>query len=325
MVDFSAVATPFLVLALLLALAALITGARFFTAAAERVGLAFGMSPFTVGVFIVAIGTSLPELVSSLVAVTHARSEVVSGNVLGANTALLLLVLGVVAAISRRGIQLGERYIAIDLNFMLGSAALLALVMHDGTIGRIEGLLLLVCYGVYSVYQVTEGRTATATDAFDASLPGPAKSGLRWRDLLWLAVGGGLIFVAADTVLHALIEVAARIGISPALASLTILSLGTALPELVVSVAAALAGRAEMAIGNILGSCIFNALGVAGIAASVDRVAVPQELLRLPLPAFAGAAILFYLLTSDRRVSRSEGWLFVLAYGLLVAELAGIA
>ena len=117
---------------------------------------------------------------------------------------------------------------------------------------------------------------------------------------------------------------APRLGISTAIASVTILSLGTTMPEMAVSVAAATRGRAEMAVGNILGSCIFNSLGVIGAASMVDRLRVPPDLKALPVPAFLGSAILFYLLTQDRRVSRWEGVLFVLGYLLLLAELGGL-
>ncbi|MEP7380563.1 MAG: sodium:calcium antiporter [Gemmatimonadota bacterium] len=320
-----AVASPLVALALVAALGVLIGAAKFFTGAAEHVGIAFGLSPFTVGVFIVALGTSLPELVSSVLAVHRGTSEVVSGNVIGANTANLLFILGVVAAASRRGIRLGEQYIAIDLNFMVGSAMVLALVMFDGSVGRVEASLLFAGYIAYVGYLMTEGRSVGADAHFTSALESPPKAGVRSRDIIILLAAGVGIFLSADVTLDALMVIAARIGISPAIASLTILSLGTTLPELAVSVTAARAGRAEMAVGNILGSCIFNSFGVLGIAAMFGRVEVPVELVRLPLPAYIGSAILFYLLTQDRRVSRWEGVLFVLLYLLLLAELAGLA
>jgi cation:H+ antiporter len=322
--DLGNAGTLLVLVVLVAALAALITSAKLFTGAAERVGLALGLSPFTVGVFIIALGTSLPELVAAVLAVLQGTSEVVSGNVLGANTANLLLLLGVVASVTRRGIQLDEQYIAIDLNFMLGSAALLSLVMLDGTVGRLEGTLLLAGYAVYTGYLLTEGRSATAEADFVDAVGESRAVRVQPRDLLLLAGAGAGIYLSAGFTLDALLALAPRLGLSPAIASLTILSLGTTLPELAVSVAAARAGRPEMAVGNILGSCIFNAFGVVGIASFVGPVAVPGDILRLPLPAFIGSAILFYLLTQDRRVSRWEGMLFVLAYLLLLAELAGL-
>ncbi len=319
-------ATPIVVLALVGALAVLLLAAKGFTASAERVGLALGMSPFAVGVFIVALGTSLPELVSSIIATSGGTSEIVSGNVLGANTANLLFILGVVAASSPRGIRLGdEQYIAIDLNFMVGSAVLLAISMLDGDVGRIEAVVLVIAYLSYMGYLMTEGRSAGADADFSEAVGDDGRARVRLKDIAILVAAGAGIFLAANVTLDALVTLAARVGISPAIASLTILSLGTTLPELAVSVSAARAGRAEMAVGNILGSCIFNALGVVGVAALVGRIDVPPDLLRLPLPFFAASAVLFYLLTQDKRVSRWEGVLFVLLYLLLLAELGGVA
>jgi cation:H+ antiporter len=323
---FEVAALPMLLLlgVLAMGLGVLAGSARRFTTTAERVGLSLGLSPFAVGVIMVAVGTSLPELAASILAAGRGTSEVVSGNVVGANTANLLLVLGCVAVVSRRGIQLGERYIAIDLNFMAGSGAILTLVMYDGGISRLEGALLLVAYAAYVGHLLADGRTASADAAFGVVLGKRDRRRRLAKDVAALALLAAGIAVGAQFTLDALLALAARLGISAAIASVTILSLGTTLPEMAVSVTAALRGRAEMAVGNILGSCVFNALAVIGAASMVGRVLVPRELMALPVPAFLGSAILFYLLTQDSRVSRWEGVLFVLGYLLLLAELAGI-
>jgi cation:H+ antiporter len=117
-------------------------------------------------------------------------------------------------------------------------------------------------------------------------------------------------------------SLALQLGVAPAIIALTVLSLGTTLPELVVSATAARAGKADVAVGNILGSCVFNALAVAGTAALVGPVLAPEDMLSLPLPVFGASALLFYLLTLDKRVSRWEGMLFLLLYGLFIMEVA---
>jgi cation:H+ antiporter len=324
MLDFAALHVLLVVGALAAGLVVLVASARAFTTTAERIGLSLGLSPFAVGVIMVAVGTSLPELAASILAAFHGTTEVVSGNVVGANTANLLLVLGCVAVVSRHGIQLGERYIGIDLNFLAGSGAILTLVMYDGGVSRLEGALLLVAYAAYMGHLLTDGRTASADAAFDAVLGEPAPRRGRLSDTAVLGLLALCLAAGAQLTLDALLALAGRLGISTAIASVTILSLGTTLPEMAVSVAAALRGRAEMAVGNILGSCIFNALVVIGAGSMVARVHVPRDLMALPVPAFLGSAILFYLLTQDRRVSRWEGALFVLGYLLLLAELAGV-
>jgi cation:H+ antiporter len=192
-------------------------------------------------------------------------------------------------------------------------------------VGRLEAGELVTAYLAYMGYLMTEGRSAGADADFVDALADRDKRRVQRRDLLIVGGAGVGIFLSANVTLDALLALSTRLGVSPAIASLTILSLGTTLPELAVSISAARAGRADMAVGNILGSCVFNALGVVGVAALVGRVDVPPDLLRLPLPFFVASAALFYLLTQDKRVSRWEGVLFVLLYLLLLAELGGVA
>jgi cation:H+ antiporter len=305
------------------ALALLLVAARFFTGAAERIGLLLGMSPFVVGVFIVAIGTSLPELVASLLAVKAGTSEIVAGNVLGANTANLLMILGAVAVAATGRVALGEQYLMIDLNFLVGSAFMVGVTMWDGAVGTVEGLLLLGAYLVYVVYLVREGRTATADAAAADTLP--AASRRLALDVLALVGSGVRIYFGGDFTVSALERLAGELAISPAVASVTILSIGTTLPELAVSVTAARKGQAALAVGNILGSCIFNAFTVTGAAAVAGGVVVPSALTTLALPFTLGASLLFYLLAQDKLISRWEGLLFLVLFALFVTKTAGLA
>jgi cation:H+ antiporter len=296
-----------------------------FTVSAERIGLYLGMSQFAVGVLIVSIGTSLPEMISSVIAVMRGTSEIVVGNVLGANLSNLLLVMGVVAISAPRQIRLGEQYILIDLHFLLGAVCLLALALKDGMVGRLEGSLLLIGYAAYVAYLLKEGRTEKdALAAADGGRQAPALP-VPVKDIAILAGSAALIYVGARFTITSLESIASALGVAPAIIAVTVLSLGTTLPELVVSATAARAGKADVAVGNVLGSCVFNALGVTGVAALVGRVNATPDLLGLPLPVFAAGALLFYLLTLDKRVSRWEGLIFVLLYALFVLEVTRLA
>jgi cation:H+ antiporter len=306
-------------------LSVLLLAARLFTVSAERIGLALGMSPFAVGVLIVSVGTSLPELVSSIIAVTRGTSEIVVGNVLGANLSNLLLVTGVVAIASPRQLRLGEQYILIDLHYLLGSVVFLGLSLRDGRLSAVEGAFLLAAYALYVVYLLREGHTGK--DVL-VGIGAEERRGRKPFPAAQLAVVGGtaaLIYLGARFTVSSLEGIAAGFGIAPAIVAVTILSIGTTLPELVVSATAARAGKADVAVGNILGSCVFNSLGVAGTAALVGPVIAPEDLLQVPLPIFAAGALLFYLLTLDKRVSRWEGMLLVLLYGLFIMEIARVA
>jgi cation:H+ antiporter len=304
-----------------ISLATLLTAARYFTRSAERVGLALGMSPFAIGVLIISVGTSLPELVSSVIAVTRGTSEIVVGNVLGANLSNLLLITGAVAVVAGRLLRLGEQYILIDLHFLLGAALLLAMSLRDGGMSRVEGGFLLGAYVVYLGYVLTEGRTEKAlTIGLNADTPQAPR--FPWADVVVLVVASAFIYLGARFTIGSLETLAMRMGIAPDLIALTLLSLGTTLPELVVSATAAREGRADVAVGNVLGSCVFNTLAVTGTAAMVGPLTATDDMLSLPLPMFGMGALLFYLLTLDKQISRWEGLLFLVIYGLFITEVA---
>lgn len=298
-------------------LALLLVAARLFTGAAERIGLALGLSGFMVGVIIVGVGTSLPELITGLFSVSQGVSQIVSGNVLGANVSNLLLILGVSTVFSvLRSVYLGEAYIAIDLHFLVGSAFVLGVAMSDGVVGRVEGLCLLAVYGVYVAYLLKEGSSGSN---------GAARSPIALRDVLQVVFSAVGIYFGAEWTVNSLQGLATVLGVPTAIVAVTVLALGTTLPELVVSITAARQGKASLAVGNILGSCVFNALVVVGAGAVYCTVKAPPELTEFALPFVVGASLLFYLLVQDRRISSWEGMLFLVMYALFILEISGLA
>ncbi|MGK0617688.1 sodium:calcium antiporter [Meiothermus cerbereus] len=306
-----------LFLAFVGSLAVLLVSARLFTGAAERIGLALGLSSFMVGVIIVGVGTSLPELITGLFSVSQGVSQIVSGNVLGANVSNLLLILGVSTVFSvLRPVYLGEAYIAIDLHFLVGSAFVLGVVMFDGVVGRVEGLFLLAVYGVYVAYLLQEGSSGQS---------GGTRPPIAPRDLLLVALSPVGIYFGAEWTVASLQGLAGGLGVPTAIVAVTVLALGTTLPELVVSITAARQGKASLAVGNILGSCVFNALVVVGAGAVYRTVKAPPELTGFALPFVIGASLLFYLLVQDRRISSWEGMLFLVMYALFILEVSGLA
>ncbi|WP_245597474.1 sodium:calcium antiporter [Meiothermus cerbereus] len=306
-----------LFLAFVGSLAVLLVSARLFTRAAERIGLALGLSSFMVGVIIVGVGTSLPELITGLFSVSQGVSQIVSGNVLGANVSNLLLILGVSTVFSiLRPVYLGEAYIAIDLHFLVGSAFVLGVVMFDGVVGRVEGLFLLAAYGVYVAYLLKEGSSGQS---------GGTRPPVAPRDLLVVAMSAVGIYFGAEWTVGSLQGLAGGLGVPTAIVAVTVLALGTTLPELVVSITAARQGKASLAVGNILGSCVFNALVVVGAGAVYGTVRVPPELTGFALPFVVGASLLFYLLVQDRRISSWEGMLFLVMYALFILKVSGLA
>lgn len=299
------------------ALTLLLTAARYFTNSAESIGLWLKLPAFVIGIFIVGIGTSLPELVSGVLSVNQGASEIVSGNIIGANISNILLVTGFAVALHRKPIALTSTYIYIDLHFLLGSFFTFYIIAYDSVITFGEAFVGLVIFGIYSVYLI-KGGTKNETEQTEPHTKFPLKAfGL----LLLSAVG---IYFGADYTVQSISDIAIALSIPKSIIALTVLSLGTTLPELAVNISAIKQGKAEMAIGNVLGSCVFNTLVIPAITSAVGAVLVPTVLLSFSLPVMAACGLFFYLLTQDKRISVWEGLMLVMIYLLFVLKIANV-
>lgn len=312
------------ILVFLASLAVLLFSAGQFTKAAEKIGVHIGFSPFIIGVFIIGIGTSLPELISAFLAVSGQTSEIVAGNILGSNISNIFLISGLAAVISKKRIDLGSQYILIDLHFMMGSVFLLGLMMLDGEITLAEGLFLLACFIIYTTHILRSGYHPEVDEKHEEVEKKAEQQGVLVPLLILLATGIGIYFGADYTVLS-IGKLAELLGVPPSVISLTALSLGTTLPELSVNISAIRSGKAEMAIGNVLGSCVFNALAIPGAVTWIGSIRVPESLLHFSLPVWAVASLFFYLLTLDKKISAYEGMLFVLFYLFFLFKVATTA
>jgi cation:H+ antiporter len=302
-----------------IAVAFLLLAAKFFTRSAEDIGYRLGMTPFAIGVVIVSVGTSLPELVSAIAAVRAGDSEIVAGNVIGSSLSNILFVLGLTALLSPKRIDLGSQYIYIDLNYLVGAALIAAIAMYDGVVHQAEATIGLLAYGVYLYYLLNTGNNQIDEDAEGSVIRGAKATWV--KPLLILLVSGVAIYFSATKTIQSLSEIAGTLGVSKAIISITLLSMGTTLPECVVSVTAARLGKAEIAVGNVLGSCIFNALAIPGIAAFFGALKVPTEIIVFALPVYAAIVLLFYLLTQDKKISAFEGALLLLLYCLVMGKI----
>lgn len=299
----------------ILALTGLLLSAKLFTKSAETFGKYLGFPSFVIGVFIVGIGTSLPELISGIISVSNQSSEILSGNVIGANISNILLITGLAVAINRKNISLQSGYMYIDLHFLIGSFLFFYIIAYDGHIGILESFFGILMFIVYSIYLI-KGETAGKKQA-----EGEAKKfpGIAFLLLAASAVG---IYFSADYTISSLEQVALDLSIPKSIVALTLLSLGTTLPELAVNISAIRQGKAEMAIGNVLGSCIFNTLMVPSVASFFGTITVTENLVHFSLPVMAVAGLLFYLLTQDKKISVWEGLMFICLYGLFIVKTA---
>lgn len=297
------------------ALVVLLISARFFTASAEQTGQYFQMPPFVIGVFIVGIGTSLPELISSVLSVQKSVSEIVPGNIIGANVSNILLLTGMVAFLNRKTVELSKPYLFIDLHFMLGSMVLFGTIGYDGVIEWKEAFMGILAFLVYCFYLIKEGNGENISQETDVpAAPFPYKA------LFQGLIAGTGIYFGADYTVQSIEAIARMMDIPPSVIALTVLSLGTTLPELAVNISAVRQGKAEMAIGNVLGSSVFNATAVPAVASLFGNINVPQNLLSFPLPFMAAATLFFYLLTQDKKISPWEGVLFILIFILFLVK-----
>ncbi len=297
------------------ALAVLILSSNYFTDAASKIGSFFNLPSFVVGIFIVGIGTSLPELVSGILSVVDNNSEILSGNVIGANISNLLLVTGFAVLINRQRIDLGKTYIFTDLNFLIGSFFYFALIAFDGTIELIEALIGIVIFLIYSYHLVKDNKTQNGDETEEKISKFPVKS---FAILIASAVG---IYFGADFTISSLAGIARGLQVPSSIIALTLLSLGTTLPELTVNISAIRKGRATMAIGNVLGSCISNTLLIPSIASFFGVIRVPENLISFSLPVMLGAGVMFYMLTQDKKISVTEGYLFFCLYALFLIKI----
>lgn len=307
--------TPILIF--IVALTVLLVAAQFFTRAAEQIGGWLKLSPFVIGVFIVGIGTSLPELISGIISTGKGLSEIVPGNIIGASISNILLITGLAVVLNKKSISLNSTYIYIDLHFLLGSFFFFYLVAYDGIIRWTEAISGILIFLVYSFYLIKGGEKKTETETTHVRTTFPVKSLLL---LISSAVG---IYFGADYTIYSLEKIAIGFNVPASIVALTLLSLGTTLPELAVNISAIRQGKAEMAIGNILGSCIFNTLVIPGAASLISDVKVPHELTAFSLPVFAACGLLFYLLTQDKKISIWEGMMFICLYGLFILKISG--
>lgn len=297
------------------ALAVLIIAARFFTNSAESLGKWLSLPSFVIGIFIVGIGTSLPELISGILAVKQGVSEIVPGNIIGANISNLLLVTGFSVALGRKPISLGSTYIYIDLHFLIGSFFMFYMIAYDGIIRNSEAIMGIFIFIVYSIYLIKSG--AQPRDSSTAT-----KSPFPFKAVLILIVAAVGIYFGAEYTIQSVQAIARGLNVPESIIALTVLSLGTTLPELAVNITAIKQGKAEMAVGNVLGSCVFNTLVIPAITSMISIITVPKELLSFSLPVMAGTGLLFYLLTQDKRISVWEGLMFVMLYVLFIIKIA---
>ena len=297
------------VLIFAVALFFLLKSSDFFVEKAEKIGLGFGISPFVIGVTIVAFGTSLPELATSIVAVMSGNSEIVGGTVIGSNITNILLVLGITVVVAKQ-VVLKHDVMNVDMPLLLMSGFLCFFMLSDGNLSIIEALLFLVAL-VFFLLSSLKGDTSEEHN-------NPKATGI---DYLILAIAGVGVSVGASYTVVAIERLSELGGVPKEIISLTILALGTSLPEVVVSVAAVRRGKQAIAVGNVLGSNIFNTYAVLGISRLFGELNFSENLVSFSIPYMLGVTIIFSVICLSRKINLWEGAMLLLFYAYYISTL----
>lgn len=297
---------------------ALIKGADIFVEGASSLAKKLGVSAAIIGLTIVAMGTSAPEAAVSISAALKGSNEIALGNVVGSNLFNLLIVLGVCMVITKLPTQKETLTRDFPWNVVATVAVIAFIVLFDTKITRLEGvalLVLFVSYMGYLLYKTIKERTVSEEDEIaEISLV---------KSIIFLVVGLALVIVGGDLVVDSATAIAKSWGVSDALIGLTIVAMGTSLPELVTSIVAARKGESEMAIGNVIGSNLFNLLFILGITATIMPVAIDlaSGILVDTIVLLAVTVMMYIFSITGNKLQKLEGVAALLCYGGYLAYI----
>lgn len=303
----------------IVSLIALVKGADWLLSSAEKIGLSFGFSHFIVGVVIVGLGTSFPEIASSIVAVLQGAPEIVAANAIGSNITNILLIVGFASVIGGR-LVVTKNLIDLDLPLLAVSTALFLGIVMDKTITIGESVLLLALFVIYFLYTLLH-REDMGNGHSEDEEPHP-QAGL--RDYLILLVGIGGLLVGAKYLIDAVIALSEIMNIATGVIALAAVAFGTSLPELIVSIKAARDNKPEVALGNIFGSNVFNMLLVVGIPGLFATLTLDEQTFTLGLPVMIVATLLFVISGISRRIHIYEGAMYLVIYIFFLGKLFGV-
>lgn len=284
----------------------LVWAADRFVHGSAAVARNLGVSPLLIGLTIVGFGTSAPELLVSAIAAVNGSANLAIGNAIGSNITNMALVLGVSALVAPMDVK--GTVLKRELPILVGCMLLGTVLMLDGHLGRLDGAILAVGLLAMMSWVVWLGRRSEDDGSMDGELPDPLPT---WKASFWILVGLTLLLGSAQLLVWGATELAHALGVSDLVIGLTVVAIGTSLPELAASVMAARRGEHELAVGNVIGSNMFNILGVMALPGLIAPSVVPTLVLRRDLPVMFGVTLLFFVMTRfflrPSHISRLEG------------------
>ncbi|MEX0958723.1 MAG: calcium/sodium antiporter [Burkholderiales bacterium] len=293
---------------------AVIGGAEMLVRGASRLAAAAGISPLVIGLTVVAFGTSSPELAVSVSAATAGQSDIAMGNVVGSNVLNVLLILGASALIVP--LVVAQQLLRLDVPLMVGASILLLVLALDGSLGTLDGSLLFACligYTVFLIVQSRRERDPAVLGEYQQAY-GTQPTGGVLRQLALVAAGLALLVIGSNWLVDGAVVFARWLGVSELVIGLTVIAVGTSLPEIAATIIAAIRGERDIAVGNIVGSNIFNILGVLGLSSVIapGGIAVAPSVLSFDLPVMIAVAVACLpIFFTGWRVDRWEGAVFL--------------
>ena len=286
----------------------LMKGADWFVEGASGIADRFGIPQLVIGLTIVAIGTSLPEAAVSIAAALEGSADITIGNVVGSNIMNVLVILGLTSVICAIPVQ--KSTVKYEIPFVIIVTVILGLLgLFDNTVSRLDGILLWVLMAVYMGYLLKMAKKGTVPEEEEKGKKVPV-----WKMLLMVVVGAVMIVGGSKVTVDAATKLATIFGMSERFIGLTIVALGTSLPELVTSATAAVKGKSDIAMGNIVGSNIFNILFVVGTTAVITPVEYQATFLVDSLIAVGAAVLLFLCVIRKKKLTRTGGIIMLLSY-----------
>lgn len=287
----------------------LIKGADWFVQGASGVAGKFGIPQLVIGLTIVAMGTSAPEAAVSITSALKGNSGITIGNVLGSNIMNVLIILGITAVIVAVPVQ--KSTLRYEIPFLIIVNSILLFQGFDGTVGRLDGAVLWGLFLIYFVYLIIMAKKGKDEEA------SPENQGSEkpwWLLLILTVIGMAMVVLGSDVTVDSASVIASKMGMSPRLIGLTIVAFGTSLPELVTSVIAAKKGSTDIAIGNIVGSNIFNILFVVGTSGLIAPVDFQTKFIIDGIVAVAAVVLMFACTIKNKRITKAGGFTMLFAY-----------
>ncbi|MBU1018382.1 MAG: calcium/sodium antiporter [Patescibacteria group bacterium] len=309
-------------LIMLISLAVLVKSADYFTAYSEKAGVALGVSQFIIGATIVSLGTSMPELITSIIAVIQGHSEIVSGDVIGSNITNILLVVGLAALASGNSLYNRKLSENLDIPILVCITAILFISVRDGVFTLVEAIIMILAYIIYIAYLIHSHKSEKNLEArVKQTTKDIPKKKLHWHIPVIILISTIFIAISANWTVESVVKISQILNIGTAVVAGSVIAIGTSLPELVVSIQAARKKQAGMVLGNIFGSNIFNSTMVMGVSGLFGTLIIPDIMLSVGVVFLITATAFLVFSSLSKHISLFEGGLYLLVYFYFLKEL----